>query len=258
MVSSARPPPAPAPRSTVAVAPVCPDGRFEHIRNTRPEPAPTHASGVSALVLHGQGLQLEIHDGGVRTRLGLYPRTGAVWTAPPARGAGVCLPGRSGRGLSGRCYRSATRLSASHVSCGADGTQTEWLEVRLEDQLARAREGLARERARTRLASGRVERGIAENADESAAVRWYESVRLFQTELLDVADRLEHAASAFALAIEARDTIDEMSDRAGAYRADGPWASIPQAEVLMDETVPQLRRLARSLDEILDSPSPSD
>lgn len=81
------------------------------------------------------------------------------------------------------------------------------------------------------------------------------SVREWQAQLLEIADVLEAGALSFALAREARDELQDFGDRAGALRMDAPWAALPHAEVVLDEIVPQVRKIARMLDDVQEPPS---
>lgn len=84
------------------------------------------------------------------------------------------------------------------------------------------------------------------------------SVADFRRELYEAADRLETVATTWRLARGARDDLDELSDRSGALRMDAPWAVLPHAEIVMDEIVPRLRRLAADLENVPEPPPEGD
>lgn len=83
------------------------------------------------------------------------------------------------------------------------------------------------------------------------------SVAEWRTELEESADRLEAGAARWALAKEARDEFDRISDVAGLLRSDAPWAALPHAEVVMD-IARQLRRVAADLAEVPEPPEMGD
>lgn len=66
--------------------------------------------------------------------------------------------------------------------------------------------------------------------------------------------QLERSALRWMLPKDERDSYDAASDAAGIARSHAPWAVLPHAEVVMEEVVPQLRKLAADLDSVPDPP----
>ena len=83
------------------------------------------------------------------------------------------------------------------------------------------------------------------------------NVQEWRAELETVADQLRDGALQWALARDAQVEMTELTDRMGMPRSDAPWASLPQAEAVL-EVVAQLRRIAAALDGVPDPPESLD
>ena len=74
-------------------------------------------------------------------------------------------------------------------------------------------------------------------------------VKAWQTELDEIADRLEAGAMQWRLDRASLDHLDNLSDSAGTLRMVGPWTAIPHAEIVMENVVAPLRKLANHVPE---------
>ena len=83
------------------------------------------------------------------------------------------------------------------------------------------------------------------------------SVQEWRAELEEIADRLTAGALQWALARDTRSEMNDLTDRIGMPRSDAPWASLPQAEAVM-ELVAQIRRIAHELEGTPDPPDALD
>ena len=83
------------------------------------------------------------------------------------------------------------------------------------------------------------------------------SVQEWRAELETLAEQLRDGALQWALARDTQVEMNELTDRMGMPRSDSPWASLPQAEAVL-ELVAELRRIAAELQGVADPPESLD
>jgi hypothetical protein len=83
------------------------------------------------------------------------------------------------------------------------------------------------------------------------------SVQEWRAELETVAEQLREGALQWALTRDTRVEMNALTDRMGMPRSDSPWASLPQAEAVL-ELVAELRRIAAELQGVPDPPESLD
>jgi hypothetical protein len=83
------------------------------------------------------------------------------------------------------------------------------------------------------------------------------SVQEWRAELETIAEQLREGALQWALARDTQVEMNELTHRMGMPRSDSPWASLPQAEAVL-ELVAELRRIAAELQGVPDPPESLD